>query len=108
MRKYGCFRNIWEGGIEGEGFLRKYKGELKNGLKHNWQIWSIKTYYNRMYSKKRNLKMLKRGKQHWHWSVGYISNILHSLIYSMMANQYQECLIITTKKYIYVSVSNQL
>lgn len=42
MRHYGCCRNIWEGGIEGEGYLRKYKRELKHGLKMNWQIYAIK------------------------------------------------------------------
>ena len=47
MRFYGCNRNIWEGGKEEEGFLRKYKQELKNGIKHNWQIWTINNLLQR-------------------------------------------------------------
>jgi hypothetical protein len=34
-------RNMWEGGLEGEGFLRSFKRELRNGLKPKWQIWAI-------------------------------------------------------------------
>ena len=41
MRQFGCMRNMWEGGVEGEGFLRSFKRELRNGLKPNWQIWSV-------------------------------------------------------------------
>ena len=41
MAKFGCLRNIWEGGVEGEGFLRKYKKELKHGLRPQWQMYSI-------------------------------------------------------------------
>jgi hypothetical protein len=41
MRRFGCMRNMWEGGVEGEGFLRSFKRELRNGLKPKWQIWSI-------------------------------------------------------------------
>ena len=62
MRKYGCYRNIWEGGIEGEGFLRKYKSELKNGLKHNWQIWTIKNLLQSNVFEKENLENVKSWK----------------------------------------------
>ena len=41
MRRFGCMRNMWEGGVEGEGFLRNFKKELRNGLKPKWQIWSF-------------------------------------------------------------------
>ena len=41
MRRLGCMRNMWEGGIEGEGFLKSFKKELRNGLKPKWQIWSV-------------------------------------------------------------------
>jgi hypothetical protein len=47
MKKFGSVRNIWEGGVEGEGFLRKYKKELKNGLKPQWQIYTIKNLLQR-------------------------------------------------------------
>ena len=41
MRQFGSIRNMWEGGVEGEGFLRSYKKELKNGLKPKWQIYTL-------------------------------------------------------------------
>ena len=48
MQKYGCMRNIWEGAVEGEGFLRKYKRELRNGLKPKWEIWTVKNLLQRV------------------------------------------------------------
>jgi hypothetical protein len=42
MREYGCMRNMWEGGIVGEGFLRGMKKELKQGMIGKWQIWTLK------------------------------------------------------------------
>lgn len=56
MRKFGCCQNIWEGGIEGEGFLRKYKRELRNGLKHDWQIWTINNLLQRHVFNKEKLE----------------------------------------------------
>jgi hypothetical protein len=47
MKQFGSIRNIWEGGVEGEGFLRSYKKELKNGLKPKWQIYTIKNLFQR-------------------------------------------------------------
>lgn len=47
MRQFGSVRNMWEGGVEGEGFLRKYKKELKNGLKPKWQIYTLKNLLQR-------------------------------------------------------------
>ena len=47
MKQFGYMRNIWEGGVEGEGFLRSYKKELRNGLKPKWQIYTIKNLLQR-------------------------------------------------------------
>ena len=47
MQKFGCLRNIWEGGVEGEGFLRKYKRKLRNGLKPKWQLWTVRNLLQR-------------------------------------------------------------
>jgi hypothetical protein len=47
MRKFGCLRNIWEGGVEGEGFLRHYKRELRHGLKPKWQLWTVRNLLQR-------------------------------------------------------------
>jgi hypothetical protein len=41
IRMYGNIRNLWEGGSDGEGFLRRVKNELKPGLVHQWQKWSL-------------------------------------------------------------------
>jgi hypothetical protein len=38
---YGSIRNVWEGGYQGEGFLRFVKTELKSGLNKSWQTWLI-------------------------------------------------------------------
>ena len=63
MRRYGCCRNIWEGSNEGEGFLRKYKREIKNGLKHNWQIWTINNLLQRNVFNKEQIDNKKKWKQ---------------------------------------------
>jgi hypothetical protein len=42
MRKFGRMRNLWEGGIVGEGFLREMKKQLKQGLIGEWQVWTLK------------------------------------------------------------------
>ena len=34
-------RNLWEGGYQGEGYLRKSKEMLSNGLRKNWQVNAI-------------------------------------------------------------------
>jgi hypothetical protein len=55
MRKFGNIRNIWEGGVEGEVFLRKYKKELRTGLMPNWQMWTIKNLLQRGVFNKENI-----------------------------------------------------
>lgn len=41
VRRYGSLRNIWEGGMDGEGILKIVKKELQCGLIYEWQTWSI-------------------------------------------------------------------
>lgn len=41
INNYGNVRNLWEGGIDGEGFLKRVKNELKPGLVNQWQRWSL-------------------------------------------------------------------
>ena len=41
MRKYGSIRNLWEGGKDGESYLKSVKGHLKAGLVNEWQTWVI-------------------------------------------------------------------
>jgi hypothetical protein len=63
MKHYGSLRLLWEGGTQGEGYLRSVKGELKKGLNKNWPKWLIESLliekgYNIILSKintKRNL-----------------------------------------------------
>jgi hypothetical protein len=38
LAEFGPIRNLWEGGYQGEGYLRKTKPRLANGLKKNWQV----------------------------------------------------------------------
>jgi hypothetical protein len=41
ISKYGSLRNVWEGGVQGEGFIQLIKTELRPGLIKNWEKWSI-------------------------------------------------------------------
>jgi hypothetical protein len=41
IRHYGHVRNLWEGGSNGEGYLKRVKNVLKPGLINQWQKWSI-------------------------------------------------------------------
>jgi hypothetical protein len=41
IRRFGPLRNVWEGGYQGEGYLRKTKRTLSNGLRKNWQVNSM-------------------------------------------------------------------
>jgi hypothetical protein len=41
MRKYGSIRNLWEGGRDGESYLKTVKGHLKSGLVNEWQTWVV-------------------------------------------------------------------
>jgi hypothetical protein len=47
MRQFGSMRNLWEGGIVGEGFLRGMKKELKQGMIGSWQVWTLKNILER-------------------------------------------------------------
>jgi hypothetical protein len=42
VEKFGGLRHLWEGGEDGEGFLKGVKNELKCGLVRQWQVWVIK------------------------------------------------------------------
>jgi hypothetical protein len=42
IRKYGPIRNIWEGAVQGEGYIRKIKPLLSSGLRKNWQVAKMK------------------------------------------------------------------
>ena len=42
LSQFGPIRNLWEGGYQGEGYLRKAKPKLANGLKTNWQVNTAK------------------------------------------------------------------
>ncbi|KAL7563782.1 hypothetical protein ACA910_020466 [Epithemia clementina (nom. ined.)] len=53
VRQFGPLRNIWEGGTQGEGFLRYVKREMSMGLRSNWQ----KRLLTRIY-KRKSLAML--------------------------------------------------
>jgi hypothetical protein len=41
LRKYGSIRNLWEGGNDGESYLKKVKNQLKAGLVNGWQTWVV-------------------------------------------------------------------
>jgi hypothetical protein len=56
MKHYGSLRLLWEGGTQGEGYLRSVKGELKKGLNKNWPKWLMESLlvdkgYNTILSK---------------------------------------------------------
>jgi len=40
---YGSLRHLWEGSLQGEGYLRTVKSEIKIGLVRNWQKWVLNT-----------------------------------------------------------------
>ena len=37
-KEYGPLRNLWEGGYQGEGFIRLVKPYMKSGFRINWEI----------------------------------------------------------------------
>lgn len=41
MNRHGSMRNIWEGGLDGEGILKFVKQELQCGLVREWQTWTL-------------------------------------------------------------------
>ena len=41
MRKYGSIRNLWEGGKDGEAYVKTVKRQLKAGLVNEWQTWVV-------------------------------------------------------------------
>ena len=61
MRQFGSMRNIWEGGMVGEGYLRGMKRELKQGMIGTWQVLTLKNIlekdlYNDLITQKRQQK----------------------------------------------------
>jgi hypothetical protein len=76
MRKYGCMRNIWEGGVEGEGFLRKYKRELRNGLKPKWEMWTVKNLLQRVVFQK---ELIDKDITDWKSILKYECRIYQSI-----------------------------
>lgn len=43
LRQYGSMRNIWEGGMDGEAYVKKAKKKLRAGLVNQWQVWAIES-----------------------------------------------------------------
>jgi hypothetical protein len=41
MRKYGSLRNIWEGGHDGESYIKHVKKQLSAGLVNDWKVWVV-------------------------------------------------------------------
>ena len=41
MRKYGSLRNIWEGGMDGEAYIKNVKRQLSSGMVNEWKVWVI-------------------------------------------------------------------
>lgn len=41
LRMYGCMRPLWEGGMDGESYLKIVKREVKNGLRRQWKLWLL-------------------------------------------------------------------
>lgn len=41
LRYYGCMRPLWEGGMDGESYLKIVKREVKQGLRRNWKMWLV-------------------------------------------------------------------
>ena len=42
---YGPLRNLWEGGLNGEGIIRFVKREIDGGLRDGWQLATMKRLY---------------------------------------------------------------
>jgi hypothetical protein len=41
MKKYSTMRNVWEGGVDGESYLRIVKSHLRSGMVHDWKSWVL-------------------------------------------------------------------
>jgi hypothetical protein len=41
MRRYGSIRNIWEGGHDGESYIKHVKRQLCAGLVNDWKVWVV-------------------------------------------------------------------
>ena len=41
MRRYGSIRNGWEGGHDGESYIKHAKRQLCAGLVNDWKVWVI-------------------------------------------------------------------
>ena len=57
MRKYGSIRNLWEGGKDGESYLKTVKGHLKAGLVNEWQTWVITNLLKKTHLKNGKIKI---------------------------------------------------
>ena len=51
---YGLSRLYWEGGFRGEGIIQEIKRIINHGLVKNWEINTMKRFYNN-----RGLKFLR-------------------------------------------------
>ena len=63
MRKFGHVRNNWEGGIEGDRFLRNYKREMRSGLLPKWEMWTVRNLLQREVFRKENIDLPKTWKE---------------------------------------------
>ena len=58
LKDYGSMRVLWEGGEDGEGYLRSVKPLLRGGLVRQWQVWLMnnlledKTFHSIITTKK--------------------------------------------------------
>ena len=48
MSEYGPLRNLWEGSLQGEGFIKQVKPKIKKGLRKNWQKNTLQAIYEQM------------------------------------------------------------
>ena len=106
IKQYGYVRNIWEGSLEGEGFLSKYKNELKNGLKPTWQLWTIKNLLQQSVFFKENLEIIKTWKENIAFECRvYQSNTAMKNI--IRNNKPITCVIDDTDKQIYILIYHE-
>ena len=48
MQEYGPLRNLWEGSLQGEGFIKQVKPKIKKGLRKNWQKNTLQAVFEQM------------------------------------------------------------
>ena len=81
--------------------MRKYKNELKNGLKPNWQLWTIKDLLQRNVFLKENLECIKTWKE----NIAYECRVYQSntaMMNIIRNNKPIKCVIDDTDKKIYI------